>query len=85
LIYINHSKERTEFFCVLEFEQGKAYYLRNFIGNRKIGPQNVFQLELNKPDIHDKLLKKLKKKKIELLEKDLIKTFPYSKDVLILY
>ena len=85
LKYINQSKEMTEFLGVLEFEQGKAYYLGNFIGNREIGRQNVFHLKLDQPDIHDKLLKKLKKKKIGLTENDLIKTFPYSKDILTVY
>lgn len=85
LMYINQSKEMTDFFGVLEFERGKAYYLGNFTGNREIGRQNVFHFKLDKQDIHDKLLKKLKKKKIELTENDLIKTFPYSKDVLTIY
>ncbi|MFB6318642.1 hypothetical protein [Saccharicrinis sp. FJH54] len=83
--YINQSKEMSDFFGVLEFEQGKAYYLGNFIGNRETGRQNVFHLKLDKPDIHDKLLKKLKKKKIELDKNDLIRTFPYSKNVLTIY
>ena len=85
LMYINQSKELTDFFGVLEFEQGKAYYLGNFTGNRDIGRQNVFHLKLDKPDFHDKLLKKLKKKKIKITENNLIKMFPYSKDVLTIY
>lgn len=82
LMYVNESKEMTDFFGVLEFEKGKSYYLGNFTGEREIGRQNVFHLKLDKPDIHPKLLKKLKKKNIELKESDLFKTFPYSKDVL---
>lgn len=85
LMYINQSKDLTDFFGVLEFESNRAYYLGNFTGNREIGRNNVFHLWLGKPDIHPKLLKKLKKKKIELTEEDLIHVFPYQKDKLTIY
>ena len=85
LMYINQTKELTAFFGVLEFEPEKKYYLGNITGNREIGRKNVFHLWLDKPDIHPKLLKKLRKKKIELTEEDLIKTFPYEKEMLTIY
>ncbi len=85
LMYINKSKDLTDFFGVLEFESNKAYYLGNFAGNREIGRNIVFHLWPDKPDVHPKLLKKLKKKKIELTEEDLIKVFPYEKEKVTMY
>lgn len=85
LMYTNQSQDLTDFFGVLEFESNKAYYLGNFTGNREIGRNNVFHLWLDKPDVHPKLLKKLKKKKIELTEEDLIKVFPYEQEKLTIY
>lgn len=85
LMYINQSQELTDFFGELTFKSGNAYYLGNFKGNREIGRKNVFHLWLDKPDIHPKLLKKLGKKKIELTDTDLIKTFPYEKEKLTIY
>lgn len=85
LMYINRSKELTDFFGELTFESGKPYYLGNFTGNREIGRNNVFHLWLDKPDIHPKLIKKLSKKKVDLTEEQLIKTFPYKKDKLTIY
>ncbi len=85
LIYVNYSKELTDFFGELTFESGKAYYLGNFTGKREIGSDNVFHLWLDKPDIHPKLLKKLSKKEIELTEEQLLKVFPYKTEKLTIY
>lgn len=85
LKYINQSQQITNFFGILEFETGKNYYLGDFYGNRKVGRQNVFHLWIENEKISEKLLVKLKKKGISLTEQDFIKTYPYSKDTLMVY
>lgn len=85
LKYINQSQSMSNFFGILEFEKGKNYYLGNFIGNREVGRQNIFHLWIENEMIPEKFLVKLKKKGIELKEQDFIKTYPYSKDSLMVY
>ncbi|HRN42321.1 MAG TPA: hypothetical protein PK649_09650 [Vicingus sp.] len=83
--YINQSQQMTSFFGVLEFEEGKNYYFGDFYGYREVGRQNVFHLWIDNEKIPEKFLVKLKKKGINLTEKDFIKTYPYSKDTLMVY
>ena len=85
LKYINQSQNMTDFFGVLEFEKDKAYYLGDFYGKREVGSQNVFHLKIENENVPEKLLKKLKKKGIELKEEDFIKTYPYKKEELTIY
>lgn len=85
LKYINQSQDLMDFFGVLEFEEGKAYYLGDFHGVRKVGRQNVFHLKIQNQNIPEKLIKKLKKKGMDLKEQNFIKTYPYLKDELVVY
>lgn len=85
LIYINESQDLLEYFGLLEFKKGFAYYLGDFIGKRKIGKENVFHLSLQSQDIPEKLFKKLIGKGISISEIEMRKTFPYAKDELLMY
>lgn len=85
LIYINESQDLLEYFGLLEFKKGSAYYLGDFIGKRKIGKENVFHLNLQSQNIPEKLIKKLNGAGISLSEIEMIKTFPDEKTQLLLY
>lgn len=83
VIYINESIELREFFGVLEFKSGQTYYLGYFQGARKIGQKSVFSLRIENQSIPKKLIKKLKNN--QLNAGAIIKTYPYSKDELLIF
>lgn len=85
MIYENWSENLTTFFGVLQVEEGKNYYLGNFNGKRKVGSQDVFTLKIEDESIPEKLIKKLKKKGYQIESSDFQKTYPYSKDELLIY
>ncbi|MEQ8358824.1 MAG: hypothetical protein RH860_05000 [Cytophagales bacterium] len=83
--YINKSKEMTDYFGIMEFENGKTYYLGNFKGQRKVGRSNVFQMKIEDQSIPVKLIKKLSRKGLVSNGKEIIKTYPYESDALMIY
>lgn len=80
----NEEDPETVFFGILEFDQNKAYYLGNFIGRRKVGANRAVVYSIEDEVIPEKLIKTLMKRKLIEKDEQIIKTYPYNSDTLII-
>lgn len=78
------SSNLQEYFGELDFEPNSAYYLGNFIGRSKVGKNTPLVYTIDKDEIPRKLLKTLKKRKLLVKDEELIRTYPYSADSLVI-
>jgi hypothetical protein len=78
------SNKIHEYFGVLEFETSKSYYLGNFVGRREIGTNEPIVYTVKELEIPEELIKYLLKKQIIGSDEELIKTYPYKADSLII-
>lgn len=72
-----------QYFGYFEFETRKSYYLGNFIGKTKIGRNRPIVYVIESDEIPKKVIKTLKKRKLIEKSEDVLRTYPYNSDTLI--
>lgn len=70
-----------EYFGILEFKENRSYYLGNFLG--KYSEEGLYYI-IENTSIPKRITKALRKKKLIDREDEIIKTYPYNADTLII-
>ena len=70
-----------EYFGILEIKENRSYYLGNFLG--KVGEEGLYYI-IKDDAIPKRIVKALRKRKLIDKEEDIIKTYPYNTDTLII-
>ena len=73
-----------KYFGFFELEEGKNYYLGNFVGRIKIGKNKPLIYTIKDDAVPTKIIKTLNSRKLIEQGEKLIKTYPYQSDSLVI-
>lgn len=73
-----------KYFGYFEFVAGESYYLGSFVGRVRVGKDKPIIYTIEDPEVPDKIIKALRRRKLIEKGEEIIKTYPYQLDSLVI-